>query len=591
MSQTAQLAPRIAAAVLMAGLALPAVAQSAPVVQKAPGRVVFSVDSGAVQRNVDAGGAYIGVALPGAATLMIGGGSVGSNTLYAAKVGLDGALDPSFGTGGVRSFSAPPNTQFGAVSVVRQPDGKLLLISLRRGASGLFGNEKVQVTRLNADLSLDGSYGVGGTALTAIGGTSGAVLQPDGKLVLSGTTGEITTAPAPGQSPPLHWAVARLMPDGGVDAGFGTGGVTTITPTLSSSGANVAIGPGGTIVAEGQAQTSLAGGSQARMLLARLTPAGLPDPAFAGGVPIATPFASGRAMLVQDDGSVVVSGQTQNPDTSIASQSGAATALPRPLHACRRGRSGVRHRRRRRPRPGLRAQPAASVGRQRDPRRRRAGVRAATGLGPDRRTADRSARRAQRRDRADPHRRSAIRWRRLLVHRQRPAASAEELNQNTFLAETVVRRSDGSYIVPGGVHVSQPTGEGVGFSIGRFAAAGLTPAFTLDPSFGGPATAPKLSLRLSLQRARSAYTRHGIRVSLKSSAVGLARVRIKHGNRLIAQSLLPVFKTTRHTLLVGNTKYGNTYLRHHRNVRVTISATGRDLLASTDTATARGRLR
>jgi uncharacterized delta-60 repeat protein len=591
MPHNAQLAPRIVAALLMGGLALPAVAHSAPVVQKAPGRVVFSVDSGAVQRNVDAGGAYIGVALPGGATLMIGGGAVGSTTLYAAKVGLDGALDPSFGTAGVRSFPAPPNSQFGAVSVVRQPDGKLLLISLRRGASGLFGNEKVQVTRLNADMSLDGSYGVGGTALTAIGGISGAVLQPDGRLVLSGTTGEITTAPAPGEPAPLRWAVARLMPDGAVDAGFGTGGVTTITPTVSSSGANVAIGPGGTIVAEGQAQTALTSGSQSRMLLARLTPGGLPDPAFAGGVPVATPFASGRTMLVQDDGSVVVSGQTQNPGTSITSQ----VAL-RPHYLARYTPAGAID-------PAFGIAGVVDLGKDSTPNQLLpsagnamlvVGAPAyglAPGSGP---TGGRLIARL-----VGPN--GAIVQTRTVdmpfggggssfIGNVRPRPLTD-IKQNTFLAETVVRRSDGSYIVPGGVHVSQPTGEGVGFSIGRFAAAGLTPGFSLDTSFGGPATAPKLSLRLSLQRARSAYTRHGIRVSLKSSAVGLARVRIKHGNRLIAQSLLPVFKTTRHTLLVGNTKYGNTYLRHHRNVRVTISATGRDLLTSTDTATARGRLR
>jgi hypothetical protein len=71
----------------------------------------------------------------------------------------------------------------------------------------------------------------------------------------------------------------------------------------------------------------------------------------------------------------------------------------------------------------------------------------------------------------------------------------------------------------------------------------------------------------------------------------LARVKVTHGGRAIAHSLLPVFTTRSRTLPVELTQYGNTYLRRHRNVRVTITATARDLLTTTATTTARGRLR
>jgi len=170
----------------------------------------------------------------------------------------------------------------------------------------------------------------------------------------------------------------------------------------------------------------------------------------------------------------------------------------------------------------------------------------------------------------------------------RPVAS---LLQNSFVGNRLVPRPDGSYLVTGGVSVSQPTGEGTGFSIGRFAVAALTPSFGLDPAFGGPATPPRLSVRLTPQRARTARTRHGIRIVLKASAVGLMRVRIKRGDRVIADSLLPIFKTTPHTLPVELTRYGDAYLRGRRNVRVSITATARDLLTSTATTAARGRLR
>jgi len=146
-------------------------------------------------------------------------------------------------------------------------------------------------------------------------------------------------------------------------------------------------------------------------------------------------------------------------------------------------------------------------------------------------------------------------------------------------------------LIPGGVKVSQPTGEGTGFSIGQFAAAALTPSLALDPAFGGPAAPPRTSIRVVPQRATTARRRHGIRVVLKAPSVGLAKVKIMAGGRTIANSLLPVFRTSAHTLPVELNRYGNTYLRRHRDVRVTVRAQARDLVANTATATARGRLR
>jgi hypothetical protein len=145
--------------------------------------------------------------------------------------------------------------------------------------------------------------------------------------------------------------------------------------------------------------------------------------------------------------------------------------------------------------------------------------------------------------------------------------------------------------VPGAVSVSQPNGEGTGFSVGRFAVAALTDAFAPDPSFGGPATAPALSVRLIRQRARTAQARHAIRLQVDASRVGLARVKVTRAGRALAHSVLPVFRTGRHTIPIELTRYGNTYLRSHRNVLVTITATGRDLLTSSVRTTARGRLR
>ena len=68
-------------------------ATAGPTVTAAPGRIVFPVAGDSVRNDVDAGGATLATALPDGSTLMFGPGAAGSNVLYAAKVGLGGALD------------------------------------------------------------------------------------------------------------------------------------------------------------------------------------------------------------------------------------------------------------------------------------------------------------------------------------------------------------------------------------------------------------------------------------------------------------------------------------------------------------------
>lgn len=334
-------------------------------------------------------------------------------------------------------------------------------------------------------------------------------------------------------------------------------------------------------------------GGPSSLMLTRLKASGAPDPSFAGGNPVTLPFASGFLMRVQPDGSILVNGQP--PRTTPLTP--ATLGVPDPQFLARYTPAGA-------PDPAFASGGVLNTGATYNPTEllpapgggillvSTPAYGLAPGAGP---TAGQLEVRFV----------SASGWldpagRRIDVPfggggssfltsiRPRPVGHG---TQNAFTGTTLVPRVDGSYIVPGGVVVSQPTGEGEGLSIGRFAVAALTPSLVLDRTFGGPATKPCLSVSVIHQRARTAHERHGIRVSLKSSAVGLARVTIRHGDRAIAQSLLPVFKTKRQTLPVELTKYGNVYLRHHHDIRVSLTATGRDLLRSTATTRARARLR
>jgi uncharacterized delta-60 repeat protein len=475
----------------------------------------------------------------------------------------------------------------GLLQVLRQPDGKLLLVSTKQLSTPRFAPPLLRVTRLNVDATLDRSYGVDGTATTAVaegcGACTSAALQADGAVVLTGTTGDVAPPPA---APSLHWALTRLTPAGAADPGFGSDGVVTIPTAISTSGFNVAIGSDGTIVTEAQSQV----GADTKLLLTRLTSTGAPDPTFAGGTPAVVPFRSGFLMLLEDDGSIVLNGLTGGsfapgartpprqllgrytaagmPDATfghggivdLGPQIGLSQLLPAAGHAVLAAGT-----------PVFTIPPGSPASGRLNVRLVAADGTTSAALGRDV-------------DLPFGGGGSSV----VVSVRPRPVGSLE---QNSFFGQRLVPRADGSYLVPGAVRVSQPTGEGTGFSIGRFAAAALTPSLRLDTTFGGPAAPLRLSARLAGQRAQTAHARHGIRIVLKSSAVGLARVKITHGGRAIAHSLLPVFTTTSRTLPVELTHYGNAYLRHHRNVSVSITATARDLLTSTATTTARGRLR
>jgi hypothetical protein len=159
------------------------------------------------------------------------------------------------------------------------------------------------------------------------------------------------------------------------------------------------------------------------------------------------------------------------------------------------------------------------------------------------------------------------------------------------LRGTLIERADGSLLAVDGASVTTPTGEGTGRSIFDFAVEGLTSSFAPDPSFGGPATPLYTKLRVIKQRASTAHTRHGILVQLTLSQPGLARVVIKAHGRVVAQSVLPAFGQGAATIPVELTAYGNSLLRTQHGVKVTATATGRDLLTNTSSSTSAATLR
>src|SRR5262245_9910440 len=163
----------------------------------------------------------------------------------------------------------------------------LLLVASSRGRPGWA-----------APGDLDPSFGTGGWATTPLadpGSIFALALQPDGKIV------------AAGQAPlGTRIIIARYLPDGTLDPGFGSAGVVQTLPAGRANGGafGVALQPDGRIVVAGQVNDPVSG---AVLAVIRLLPGGGLDTSFgtAGSV-VASDRSGGRAVVVQGDGRIVV---------------------------------------------------------------------------------------------------------------------------------------------------------------------------------------------------------------------------------------------------------------------------------------------
>ena len=170
---------------------------------------------------------------------------------------------------------------------------------------------------------------------------------------------------------------------------------------------------------------------------------------------------------------------------------------------------------------------------------------------------------------------------------------ATPLDQTGYRAGTPIVRPDGSVLIPGGVGVILP-GEGAGVMHEEEAAAVLRPDLQLDPSFGGPASPARISVKVPSQHAVLDARRNTLRVAVDAttSGPGLALLEVRAGKRVIAKSTAAVYRTGRQRLRAFLTTTGRSYLKHARRVGVSVSATFRDLVGTEAKArTAHGTLR
>jgi uncharacterized delta-60 repeat protein len=238
-----------------------------------------------------------------------------------------GILDSAFGTGGkvTTDFGGPYDW---ANALVVQPDGKLVAA----GASG----DNFALARYNANGTLDSAFGAGGKVTTDFGGFDEAnalVVQPDGKLVAAGASSAAGT---------YDFALVRYNANGSLDSTFGAGGrvITDFFSRPDDVATALVVQPDGKLVAAGY---SLADAGY-DFALARYNPNGTLDSAFGAGGQAITDFGgpddAATALVLQSDGKLVAAGYTQAAggyDFALARYQGDGTAATRTLTVTRTG--------------------------------------------------------------------------------------------------------------------------------------------------------------------------------------------------------------------------------------------------------------
>jgi uncharacterized delta-60 repeat protein len=212
---------------------------------------------------------------------------------------LSGGLDGAFNLGGKQTVNFGDDDR--ATAVLVQPDGKIVLT----GTYGNFGTPDFALTRLNPDGSLDTGFGAGGKTHFTFGGidvANAAALQPDGKIVMAGYTDQ------GGGGGANNFAIARVNANGALDTGFANGGKLTYDFGFDDRATGVVVQPDGKIVV-----TGFVDGALQDFAAVRLNTNGTIDTGFGVGGQDIVGYAGvnkAYAAVLQPDGKIVLAGST-----------------------------------------------------------------------------------------------------------------------------------------------------------------------------------------------------------------------------------------------------------------------------------------
>ena len=219
-----------------------------------------------------------------------------------------GALDPTFGDGGLVTTDFLDFTSDRVLDIAVQADGKIVVV----GSSSAGGGGVFALARYNPDGILDTSFDGDGKLTTDFAGdldlAFGVAIQVDGKIVAAGRSFQSGTG--------FDFALARYNPDGSLDTTFdGDGKVTTDFGGFFDQANAVVIQADGKIVVAGRSQS----GTGVDFALARYNADGSLDITFDADGKITTDFAGSfdeaTGVVIQADGKFVVAGRFRQSDS------------------------------------------------------------------------------------------------------------------------------------------------------------------------------------------------------------------------------------------------------------------------------------
>jgi uncharacterized delta-60 repeat protein len=241
---------------------------------------------------------------PDGKIVVAGSSSEGSENFAVLRYLADGNLDPAFGSGGKVTFRFSGLRSKGE-GIAIQPDGKILI------CGGIESNANFGVARLNANGSMDPTFGTNGLVSTSIGAytdyAKALALQPDGKIVVGGysQTGAFSSI--------YKFAICRFNANGSLDTSFGSNGIQTAAVGVwTEEIRSLIVQADGNILAVGMAMTGSIGAYKRKNGMARFLANGVLDPSFGnGGVVIsgdATVHEESFGAGLQASGQIVVAG-------------------------------------------------------------------------------------------------------------------------------------------------------------------------------------------------------------------------------------------------------------------------------------------
>lgn len=230
--------------------------------------------------------------------------STPSQSIFAVvRYNQDGSLDTDFkGTGIVTTAIGTSNS---GQAVLLQPDGKIIVA----GTS----SSQIAALRYTTTGDLDTDFNGTGVVTTPIGSSSegtSAVLQRDGKIVVAGSSGTDTNT---------DFALVRYQSDGALDKTFnGTGIVTTDISSRFDEAYAVAIQPNNKIIVAGVSDFGMYTGDFA---MVRYNSDGSLDTTFGRGGIITTTISGNRDwardISIQSDGKIVAVGAENVVGTDV----------------------------------------------------------------------------------------------------------------------------------------------------------------------------------------------------------------------------------------------------------------------------------